>query len=311
MKGLLNAPILRSLPLFVPGFFLTILGLWWNLSHTSNPILYLRFQLSVGIFLPGLALIFLAAVISAVTYRFELVRLDTILDAADDRRRFLRRLDHELKNPLTAILAGLANLAAQEGLDKPSHKTLESVEQQVRRLSRLVADLRKLSELETRELERAPVDLNEVIESSVALANGQEKTAFRIVNISIPRAPWPLPSVFGDRDLLFLAVHNILDNALKFSRPGDTIEIRAHEDGANVIIEIADTGPGITPEDLPHVWEELYRGEVARGIPGSGLGLALVQAIILRHNGQVSLRSRPEQGTIVTLRIPIGETGKR
>jgi len=311
MKGLLNAPMLRRLPLFIPGFFFILLGLWWNLSRTSNPILYLRFQLSVAIFILGLVMIFLAAVITAISYRFELVRLDTILEAADDRRRFLRRLDHELKNPLTAILAGLANLAVQDGLDEPSHNTLQSVEKQVRRLSRLVADLRKLSELETRELERGPVDLNEVIESSIDLANSQEKTAFRIINVSIPRAPWPLPVVFGDRDLLFLAVHNILDNALKFSRPGDTIEIRAHEDGANVIIEIADTGPGISPEDLPHVWEELYRGEVARGIPGSGLGLALVQAIILRHNGQVNLRSRPEQGTIITLRIPISESGKR
>jgi two-component system OmpR family sensor kinase len=311
MKGLLGAPMLRRLPLFAPGLFLTILGIWWNLSHTNNPILYLRFQLSVGIFILGLLLLFLAAVIIAFTYRIELVRLDTILEAADDRRRFLRRLDHELKNPLTAILAGLANLGTQDSASRIDHKTLESVENQVRRLSRLVADLRKLSELETRELEYTQVDMNEVIESAVALAKSQEKTAFRVVNISIPRAPWPLPSISGDRDLLFLAVHNILDNALKFSRPGDTIEIRAHEDGANVIIEVADTGPGIAAEDLPHVWEELYRGEVARGIPGSGLGLALVQAIILRHNGQVNLRSRPEQGTIVTLRIPIGDLGKR
>ncbi|MGQ9554816.1 MAG: sensor histidine kinase [Anaerolineae bacterium] len=93
--------------------------------------------------------------------------------------------------------------------------------------------------------------------------------------------------------------------ALKFSRPGDTVEVRAFEDGASVNIEVADTGPGICEEELAHVWEELYRGQAARGTPGSGLGLALTRAIIERHSGQVALRSRVGQGTVVTLRLPV------
>ena len=128
----------------------------------------------------------------------------------------------------------------------------------------------------------------------------------RELALTVPRAPWPLPDVQGDPDLLFLALHNLLTNALKFTQPGDRIEVRALEDGAAVVVEVADTGPGIPEAEAPLVWEELYRGQGARGVPGSGLGLALVRAIAERHGGQVALRSREGQGTVFTLRLPAG-----
>jgi signal transduction histidine kinase len=81
--------------------------------------------------------------------------------------------------------------------------------------------------------------------------------------------------------------------------------VRALEDGSSVVVEVADTGPGIPADELPHVWEELYRGKGARGVQGSGLGLALVRAIVERHGGSVSLRSRVDQGTVVTARLPL------
>jgi two-component system OmpR family sensor kinase len=223
--------------------------------------------------------------------------------AAEERRRFLRRLDHELKNPLTAIHAGLANLAESPS-EQARRETLSSVETQTLRISRLVSDLRKLAELETRPLERTPVDLTALLEEVVNVIQESPGAADRHITLVVPQAPWPLPQVAGDRDLLFLAVYNLLDNALKFTRPGDTLEVRAFEDGATVVVEVADTGPGIPEEDIPHVWEELYRGEGARGVPGSGLGLALVRAIVERHGGRAAVRSRTGQGTVFTLRLP-------
>ncbi|MGD2159258.1 MAG: HAMP domain-containing sensor histidine kinase, partial [Anaerolineales bacterium] len=228
--------------------------------------------------------------------------------SAEDRRRFLRRLDHELKNPLTAILAGLANLSMSAGGGEQG-ATLESVRTQVQRLSRLAAELRKLSELEVRPLERAPVDTSLLLEEAFNLAQDGGATEDLALTLSIPRAPWPLPKVNGDRDLLILALHNLLSNAIKFSRPGDTVEVRAFEDGSSVVVEVADTGTGIPEDEIPHVWEELYRGEGARGVPGSGLGLALVRAIVARHDGQVNLRSRPGEGTVFTIRLPVGSSG--
>ena len=227
------------------------------------------------------------------------------LEAADEKRRFLRRLDHELKNPLTAIRAGLANLA-ETHLEDAQLQTLSSVEAQTLRLSRLSSDLRKLAELETRPLERSTVDVNEMLHEAYSLAQDQPNAGERELKITVPQAPWPLPAIQGDRDLLFLAVHNLLDNAIKFTQPGSTIEIRGFEDGSSLVVEVADTGQGIPEDELAHVGEELYRARGARGIPGNGLGLALVQAIIHLHGGKVTIRSREGKGTVVTLRLPAG-----
>lgn len=295
---------------FVPGVLGLIVGIWLNQTNLANPVIFLRAQLSAIIFIFGMILLVMGAVALIIWYRWQIARLDIVLESADDRRRFLRRLDHELKNPLTAILAGLANLSANANVTKPKNEALESVQTQVRRLSRLVADLRKLSELETRQLEMGRVDMNVLLEEVFLLSQEHAGSAERKLNLSIPRAPWPLPTIAGDRDLLFLAVHNLLDNALKFTRMGDTVEMRAFEDGANIVVEVADTGPGIPEVEIPHVWEELYRGEGARGVVGSGLGLALVRAIVIRHGGQVTLRSRADQGTVFTLRLPIGGISK-
>jgi two-component system OmpR family sensor kinase len=243
------------------------------------------------------------------SFRAERRRQEEVADvqaqAAEDRRQFLRRLDHELKNPLTAIQVGVANVASAPS-PETGQAALESVHSQALRLSRLAADLRKLAELETRPLERTSVAMAELLQEVVDVAGDRPEASQRELTLTVPQAPWPLPAVNGDPDLLFLAVHNLLVNALKFTEPGDRIEVRALEDGAAVVVEVADTGPGIPEDEIPHVWEELYRGHGARGVPGSGLGLALVRAITERHAGRVGLRSREGQGTVFTIRLPIG-----
>lgn len=288
------------LPLVLGG----LMGAAFASGRLYNPTLYLRADLAALSQLCGLGI---ALLLAGWFLLFEWaesirrqVREQTEGQAAEDRRRFLQRLDHELKNPLTAMQAGLANLG-----DQPSPQALESVKAQTLRLSRLVADLRKLSDLETRPIEFAPVNLAEILETVVELARERRAGEEIKLRLTVPQAPWPLPPVSGDGDLLLLVFHNLLDNAVKFCESGDTIEVRAFEDGSLVVVEVADTGPGIPSEELPHIWEELYRGEKARGVPGSGLGLALVRAIVERHHGQISLRSREEQGTVVTVRLPV------
>lgn len=276
-------------------------------GRVENPILRVRADLGTLVVLMGLVLSAVMAALLALqgtkrAHRQSLAQAHA--QAAEERRRFLQRLDHELKNPLTAIRAGLANLAANGS--ETQAKTLGSIETQTLRLSRLTADLRKLAELETYPLEVTLVSLADLLTEVVELAQERHGTNGHHVTLTLPHAPWPLPTVSGDWDLLFLAMHNLLDNAIQYTRPGDTIEIRAYEDGSTVVLEIADTGPGIPEAEVPHVWEELYRGEGARGTPGSGLGLALVRAIVERHHGQVGLRSRVGQGTVVNIRLPIG-----
>jgi len=297
----------RWLIIIAPAVLGAGLALYFFLSFDldHDHIVYLRADLGSLSLLLGLGLSGLAGLVFALLVWAGRTRQRANVVAAEERRRFLRRLDHELKNPLTAIRAGLANLAELPS-GEARQETLASVEAQALRLSRLSADLRKLAELEVRLVEHSPVDIPALLREAFGMAQEQPGAAERHLNLSIPQAPWPLPNVRGDPDLLLLAVHNLLENALKFSHPGDTLELRAFEDGAGIVIEVADTGPGIPEEEQPHVWEELYRGETGRGIPGSGLGLALVRAIAERHNGRVSLRSRLGQGTVFSLRLPAG-----
>lgn len=285
-------------------------------SEWAATIFYARSDVGVVIIIVGVVLSLLCgggmALYSWLTTRYsrQVTQAEAQAQAvaqtelAADRRRFLQRLDHELKNPLTAIRVGVANLA--DAPEAAPTDVVSSISAQAARLSDLVSDLRKLAELETRPIETTAVDVSDLLQEVVAAAREHPDAQERRLGLTMPRVPWPLGSVQGDRDLLFLAVYNLLDNALKFTRPGDTIEVRAFEDGANVAIEVADTGPGIRDEDLPHIWEELYRGHPNRSIPGSGLGLALVRSIMARHNGTVLARSRPGHGTVFTLRLPAG-----
>jgi signal transduction histidine kinase len=297
----------RWLVTLAPGALGVGLVLYFFLSFDTghDHIVYLRADLGTLSLLLGLGLSALAASAFALLDWAGRTRQRAFSAAAEERRRFLRRLDHELKNPLTAIRAGLANLAESPS-GEARREALASVEAQTLRLSHLSSDLRKLAELEVRLVEHSKVDIPTLLREAFNMAQEQPGAAERHLNLSIPQAPWPLPNVQGDPDLLLLAIHNLLENALKFSNPGDTLELRAFEDGLYIVIEVADTGPGIPDEEQPHVWEELYRGKAGRGVPGSGLGLALVRAIAERHDGQVGLRSRLGQGTVFTLRLPAG-----
>jgi two-component system OmpR family sensor kinase len=234
-------------------------------------------------------------------------------EATRDRLRFFMRLDHELKNPLTAMRAGLANVE-QAGVmavaTAGTASALASVSVQADRITRLVSDLRKLADLETREIESAPVDVTSLLDE-VAEALGEIPAAReRIVQVTVPRAPWPLPLIEGDRDLLFIAVQNLVANAIKFSASGDTVEVRASEDGDAVLIVVADTGFGIPEEEIGQVWQELARGRAARSLPGTGIGLALVRVIATRHGGEVAIRSREGEGTMVSIRLPVPDRAR-
>src|SRR5438094_265305 len=180
--------------------------------------------------------------------------------ATQDRLRFLMRLDHELKNPLTAIRAGLANIDQDPLADAAAADGTSA-------------------DLETQEIETALVDLpgllHEVAEAAAEIPGASQRT----IRVTVPRAPWPLPRIEGDRDLLFIALQNLVANAVKFSAPGDTVEVRASEDDDGLLLEVADTGAGIPADEIGQVWQELARGRAARSLPGTGIGLALVRVI--------------------------------
>jgi two-component system OmpR family sensor kinase len=295
--------LLVMVPVVLGGLVAAAFWLVW----LPNQVAYVRADLGTIAIMLGLLLTIVLSVEWIRRLRGYYQRQDFVAklqsDSADERNEFLRRLDHELKNPVMAMRAGLANLNGTT-LVSSQREIVESVETQTLRLSRFLADLRKLAELKTCPLDIVPVDMNDLLQEVVSVAEERPETEGRKLTLSLPQVPWPLSPVAGDRDLLFLLFHNLLDNALKFTQPGNTIELRAFEDGSKVVVEVADTGPGIPENEVPLVWGELYRGEGARGIPGSGIGLALVRSIAERHNGEVFLRSRVGQGTVFSLRLP-------
>lgn len=255
----------------------------------------------------GLIVTIVAMVGMALQHGWERLRKNSVERARDEafaeHHRFLRRLDHELKNPLTTILVGISDLRETCKLES-QQQVLTSMEMQTRRLSSLVTDLRKLAEIETLPLEETPFDLREMLEEAVTLVQDRPEQDQRQLSLVLPPLSQDSLRITADRDLLLVAIHNLLDNSFKYSRPEDSITLRAFREDSDVVIQVSDTGPGILSTDVPLVWEELYRGRNTDGIPGSGIGLTLVQMIIKRSHGEVHLESQPGKGATVTIRLP-------
>ncbi len=222
--------------------------------------------------------------------------------AMEEQRRFLGNLDHQMRSPLTAIQGVLDCLdsAVSESADQAM---LALARQQTERLKGIVVTLRQLNDLDKQPFNAAPVDVRELLQDAYDAVLPKARACQRELTFS-PGA-FPLSSLQGEEALLYQALSNLVDNATKFTQPGGKVEIRAFEDGGYVLIEVSDTGPGIPTAELSRIWEPLYRGEGARGMEGSGLGLPLVRAIIARHGGQVRVRSRVGQGSVFTMRLPL------
>jgi two-component system OmpR family sensor kinase len=288
------------------------------LQQSLHPIPILHFRIDFGLvsFFTGAAVTAVLLTVLAAQGRQDARRSRLLARErqvhAEARRRFLRRLDHELKNPLTGIRAALANLeGAGPGGAAPS--ALPDIQHQVERLTRLTSGLRKLADLEVIPLETAKVDLAALLKETVETVQAHPSGSGRKLQLVVPSVPWPLPEITADRDLLSLAFFNLIENALKFTGKEDTVEVRAMEQARHVVVEIADTGPGIPVGEIPRLFEELYRGSNARGFEGSGLGLALVRRVVERHAGTVTVRSRRDgsRGTVFTVTLPVSAPAVR
>ena len=147
------------------------------------------------------------------------------------------------------------------------------------------------------------MDLEELADEAVEVVASTYPE--RRITVEFPRVPWPIPAVWGDPDLLLVALYNVVANAAKYSDPGAHIEIRAAENEGWVTLEISDTWWGIAADELAGVWDELARGTNTRGAEGSGLGLSIVRVVAERHGGIAFIRSELGQGTRVVLRLRV------
>ena len=298
--------LLPFVPLILGALALTLLPL------LIEPEIIVSFHLGLGailFFIGFLLTLWIQALAVVDSQREKKAREEidtTIHNYEEGHRRFIRRLDHELKNPLMSLQASLENLqtATDENVRRKAETNIQRV---LERLARLLRDLRKLSELEESMLEREVVDVPELIAEILEVVRSTPGREERKINLFVTQVPTPPPPVTGDRDLLGLSLYNLLDNALKFTARNEAIEIRVRDNSRAVVIEVADGGSGIQTEEQQKVFEELYRGENARAVEGSGLGLSFVRRIIAMHHGELTLRSRQDEqhGTIFTIRLPV------
>ncbi|MHA3703033.1 sensor histidine kinase [Jatrophihabitans sp. YIM 134969] len=229
----------------------------------------------------------------------------------DRMREFLADASHELRTPLTSI-RGFAELsrmqrrqsALQAGLDPATaaeDDALDRIESEGTRMSKLVDDLLLLARSDHGSTPaRDRVDVAEMVGDVVESARAAYPD--RPVDAEVPADL----AVLGDRDQLLRAVRNLVTNAAVHTAPGGPILVRAHADGEQVVIEVADSGPGLEPDQAAHVFDRFWRADKARtrARGGSGLGMSIVATIVEQHQGVVRFDSTPETGSTVTIVLP-------
>lgn len=219
----------------------------------------------------------------------------------DALRRFIADASHELRTPITALSSFIELLRGPAAGDPAAREEfLAESAGQVRRLEWITSNLLNLSRLDAGliQLDLRPVDLGELLRS--AAAPFQQRAQALSIRLLVT-APEPPVTVRVDQARMEMALGNLLDNALKFSPPGSLIMLQGEKQDGKIQICIADEGSGISPEDLPHIFERFYRGKTSQA--GSGLGLAIVQSIVQAHGGTVKAESQPGQGSrfVITL----------
>jgi two-component system phosphate regulon sensor histidine kinase PhoR len=208
-----------------------------------------------------------------------------------------------LRTPLTAIVGHAEILESCRPADEALwYRSRDFIAAETQRLARLVDDLLALSRLEASPPLMRTINPRSVVESALSRLFDSAEAAGLAFTLD---APSNLPRVRADSDRLEQALINLLDNAIKYTPAGETVTARLTSEGGYVRVEIRDTGPGIPPEDLPHLFEPLYRAESVRHLPGTGLGLTIVRTILDQHGAPISVHSRPAQGTAFTFRLPV------
>lgn len=246
--------------------------------------------------------------IEVSTKEDELARLTTsfnaMLAALDQTQKRERQLiadaGHELRTPLTSLRTNIdllrqASLSSGPGLTDQQHgELLTDVSAQLEELTTLVGDLTELARDEPLHRDPEPLDFADVVQR--AIDRVQLRAPDVVFDVTLDSS-W----VMGDSQLLERAVTNLLDNAAKWSPAGGTITVVLR--GGKVTV--TDQGPGISADDLPHVFERFYRSTEARTLPGSGLGLSIVKRAADRHGGSVHVASKPGHGATFSFAIPL------
>lgn len=233
--------------------------------------------------------------------RAEAVEAEALRRSDELKTALLRAISHDLRTPLTSIIAGGSALGSRTLTDEERAELSETIVAEGTRLSRLVENLLDMSRLEAGKAEphREPLDLAEVLDA--ARAGAGDPGSIRLALDS------DLPLVDADAAQLERAFANLIENAARYSG-GRPVSVRSRSVGGNIVVRVVDQGPGIPEPDLKRVFEPFQRGESAKA--GSGLGLAIAKGFVEANGGQIGVESLPGQGTSFVVSFPPATEGE-
>lgn len=253
----------------------------------------------------------LQALLNLVAIALERVRTEEAASRAEAARQseefkstLLDAIAHEFKTPLTSIKAASTSILSDASpLSPHMHELAVIIDEETDRLSLLVTEAVRMAQIDAGKvrLDRAPLDvallLHRVIDHFSSQAEGRE---LKLV------ADDGLPEVVADRDLIALALRQLIDNALKYSPPGSPVTVGAGLTDHCVVIRVADRGPGIPDRERDRIFEKFYRRQNAKThVPGTGLGLYIAREIVRAHGGDVWVEGEPSQGSEFCVALPV------
>lgn len=225
--------------------------------------------------------------------------------AFEAQKSFLSNASHELRTPLTGLVGTLETALEYDTTLLDARQSMAQSLEAARRLSALTNGLLNLAKVDGALPASAPVRLDECVHQALALVRAKyPNREWRLSFHNVPTdTEADLFMLAGNAELLTTALLNLLDNAGKYSGGPVRTDVM-YADAGTLRLSVADEGPGLSPEELSHIYEPLYRSAGAQGRPGYGLGLPLTQRIIQRHGGRLELTSVPGQGTVAEVWLP-------
>ncbi len=242
---------------------------------------------------------------NAELYQQRMNDISTLKEVDQLKSNLVSNVSHELRAPLTSIKAytELLLAEAERSHNGTCQDWLTVIDRETDRLTGLITDYLNLSRLESGHfrMEAEPLGLANIVAEVVSVLEVQAKQ--RHITIGVEPQP-SLPELWGDRELIRVAVRNLVSNAIKFSHDGGQIHIAMGYNDGSFKFSIQDEGPGIPEDALPHLFDKFFRVPATNGVPGTGMGLALAREAVMAHGGRIEVESTAGKGSRFTVTLP-------
>lgn len=222
---------------------------------------------------------------------------------------FVSNVSHEMKTPIAIIKNYAELLQTGKGTEEERMEYARSIEEAASRLSGLITDILRLNKLEHQRIDPEIETFDLCAQLEECILNYEDMWDEKDLQLEVDMEEKTV--VDADKSLMELVWNNLLSNAAKFMEPGGRVTVRQTSSGGYAVVEVTDTGCGMSGESIRHIFDKFYQGDTSHSKEGNGLGLALVRRILMLMDGDISVVSEEGRGSIFTVRIPVSpETGK-